>query len=217
MRIGCHCAAKIPVAQDDDQMIYIIAAICCYIVGSIPFSYILVKVLKGVDIRTVGSKNVGATNAGRILGFKGFLIAFLLDMLKAYLSLLVLGRYFHFSDEALLLMGIIIVLGHSFTIFLNFKGGKGVAAAVGVYLAISPVSLGIAFMVFLLVAAVGKMVSLSSIIGAIVLLISVWYFESSVLIKVFTAILVVFVIYKHKENIKRILNGTERKIGEKIG
>jgi len=151
------------------------------------------------------------------LGFKGFLAAFLLDMLKAYLPLLVLGRFFHFSDEALLLMGIIIVLGHSFTLFLNFKGGKGVAAAVGVYLAISPVSLGVAFVVFLLVAAIGKMVSLSSIVGAVVLLISVCYFESSFLIKVFTAILVAFVVYKHKENIKRILNGTERKIGEKIG
>lgn len=198
-------------------MIYIVVAICCYLLGSIPFSYILVKVIKGVDIRTLGSKNVGATNAGRILGFKGFLVAFLLDMLKGYIPILILGKLFQFSIELQLFFGIIVILGHTFTIFLNFKGGKGVATAVGVYLAVSPQSLGIAFIVFLLVVGIWKMVSLGSIIAALTLLVNIVYIENSMVVKVFTAILVFFVIYKHKDNIKRIVNGTEKKIGDKVG
>ncbi|MCA1932152.1 MAG: glycerol-3-phosphate 1-O-acyltransferase PlsY [Calditerrivibrio sp.] len=199
------------------MIVYIIAAICCYLLGSIPFSYILVKSIKGVDIRTLGSKNVGATNAGRILGFKGFLVAFLLDMLKGYIPILIFGKIFNFSIELQLLFGIIVILGHTFTIFLNFKGGKGVATAVGVYLAVSPQSLVIALIVFLVVVGIWRMVSLGSITAALTLLVNIVYSETSMVVKVFTAILVFFVIYKHKENIKRIVNGTEKKIGDKVG
>lgn len=196
---------------------YIIIAILIYLIGAIPFSYILVKLVKGVDIRTVGSKNVGATNAGRVLGFWGFLVAFLLDMSKSFVPLMVLKYVYNYSVELLLVFGILSILGHTFTIFLNFKGGKGVATAVGVYLAVSPISLGIAFLAFLIVAFVSRMVSLSSIIAAAVLLMSILYFEQSIVVKLCTFLVVVFVIYKHKDNIKRIINGTEKKIGEKVG
>ncbi|ADR19568.1 glycerol-3-phosphate 1-O-acyltransferase PlsY [Calditerrivibrio nitroreducens] len=195
----------------------IILVIIMYILGSVPFSYILVKLVKGVDIRTVGSRNVGATNAGRVLGFWGFLVAFLLDMSKSFVPLFILKHFCLYPPETLLILGMVAIFGHTFTIFLNFKGGKGVATAVGVYLAVSPISLGVAFVAFILVALLFRMVSLSSIIAAIVLLISVFYLESSTFLKIATLFVVVFVIYKHKDNIKRILNGTEKKIGEKIG
>ncbi|MGC8925752.1 MAG: glycerol-3-phosphate 1-O-acyltransferase PlsY [Calditerrivibrio sp.] len=195
----------------------IILAIFMYIIGSIPFSFILVKVVKDIDIRTVGSRNVGATNAGRVLGFWGFLVAFLLDMAKSFVPLFILKHFYLYPPETLLILGIVAILGHTFTIFLNFKGGKGVATAVGVYLAVCPISLGIAFVAFILVALIFRMVSLSSIIAAVVLLISVFYLENSTFLKIATFFVVVFVIYKHKDNIKRILNGTEKKIGEKIG
>jgi len=200
-----------------DMLKYIVIAVLMYVIGSIPFSYLLVKMVKGIDIRTVGSKNVGATNAGRVLGFWGFLVAFLLDMLKSFIPLMILKNHYEFSSELLLFFGIIAILGHTFTLFLNFKGGKGVAAAVGVYLAVSPISLGIAFVAFLAVAFLFRMVSLSSIIAALVLLFSILYLENSFWVKVCTFVVVIFVIYKHKDNIKRILNGTEKKIGEKVG
>lgn len=196
---------------------YTLIALSIYLIGAIPFSYILVKLVKGIDLRTVGSGNVGATNAGRVLGFWGFLVAFFLDMSKSFVPLMVLKYFLNFSVELILLFGILSILGHTFTIFLNFKGGKGVATAVGVYLAVSPISLGIAFLVFVVVALISRMVSLSSIVAAIVLLISILYLEQSVVVKICTFLVVSFVIYKHKDNIKRIINGTEKKIGEKIG
>lgn len=196
---------------------YTLIALSIYLIGAIPFSYILVKLVKGIDLRTVGSRNVGATNAGRVLGFWGFLVAFLLDMSKSFVPLMVLKYFLNFSVELILLFGILSILGHTFTIFLNFKGGKGVATAVGVYLAVSPISLGIAFLAFVVVALISRMVSLSSIVAAIVLLISILYLEQSVVVKICTFLVVGFVIYKHKDNIKRIINGTEKKIGEKIG
>ncbi len=144
-------------------------------------------------------------------------MAFLLDMSKSFVPLMVLKYVYNYSVELLLVFGILSILGHTFTIFLNFKGGKGVATAVGVYLAVSPISLGIAFLAFLIVAFVSRMVSLSSIIAAAVLLMSILYFEQSIVVKLCTFLVVVFVIYKHKDNIKRIINGTEKKIGEKVG
>jgi glycerol-3-phosphate acyltransferase PlsY len=193
----------------------LLIVVLCYLVGSIPFSYIIVKLVKGVDIRTVGSKNVGATNAGRVLGKWGFISSFLLDMSKSYIPIMILKNYY--STNYLLLFSFFMILGHTYTIFLKFKGGKGVATAVGVYLAISPKSLIIALTVFIIVAVLFKMVSLSSITAAIALFISVMFLESSVSLKIFTFVVVVFVIYKHKDNIRRILNKTERKIGERIG
>lgn len=193
----------------------LLIAILCYFLGAIPFSYIIVKLIKGVDIRTVGSKNVGATNAGRVLGKWGFVSSFLLDMSKSYIPLMILKNYY--STNYLLIFAFFIILGHTYTIFLKFKGGKGVATGVGIYLALSPKSLLIALIVFIIVAVLFKMVSLSSITAAVALFISVIFLESSISLKVFTFIVVAFVIYKHKDNIKRIINKTEKKIGERVG
>lgn len=197
-------------------MINIIIPILCYFIGAIPFSYIIVKLVKGIDLRTVGSGNVGATNAGRVLGKWGFISAFLLDMLKSFLPLFILKNFYNYSMNFLLICALTLILGHTYTIFLNFKGGKGVATGLGVFLALSPKSIIIGLIVFLVMVSIFRMVSLGSISAAIALLITVLFSDANVNFKVFTFIVATFVIYKHKDNIKRILNKTEKKIGEKV-
>lgn len=193
-----------------------IVPILCYFIGAIPFSYIIVKLIKGIDLRTVGSGNVGATNAGRVLGKWGFISAFLLDMLKSFLPLFILKNFYNYSMNFLLICALTLIIGHTYTIFLYFKGGKGVATGLGVFLALSPKSIIVALIVFLVMVSIYRMVSLGSISAAIALLITVFFSDGNVNFKVFTFIIATFVIYKHKDNIKRILNKTEKKIGEKV-
>ncbi|MGA1846919.1 glycerol-3-phosphate 1-O-acyltransferase PlsY [Deferribacter abyssi] len=189
--------------------------VIAYFLGAIPTAYLIVRIFKGVDIRTVGSGNVGATNAGRVLGFKGFLVVFFVDMLKGFFPVY-LAKNFFGDSIYLYLVAFAAIIGHIFTVFLNFKGGKGVATGVGVFIALTPLNVLYAFLVFVITVASFKMVSLGSIVSAIILTILVWINEQSIYLKVFTLILALFIIFKHRENIKRILSGTEKKIGEKI-
>lgn len=190
--------------------------IACYLIGSIPFAFVVVKLFKGIDIRTVGSGNVGATNVGRVIGKWGFIAVFLLDMLKGLLPLLIIGSYFPNELNLHILSAIALILGHTYTVFLSFKGGKGVATAVGIFAALAPINLLIAMVAFGLSVWGFRMVSLGSIIAALCLGLSIWFFESSIQLKLFTSIIVTFVIYKHRSNIKRIMDGTESKVGEKV-
>ncbi|MGE4497270.1 MAG: glycerol-3-phosphate 1-O-acyltransferase PlsY [Deferribacterales bacterium] len=183
--------------------------IICYLVGSVPTAYLLVKKLKGVDIRTVGSGNVGATNAARILGKWGFAAVFTADMLKGFIPVWVTGMLY---PDVVLIAAVLVVLGHTYTVFLNFKGGKGVATAVGVFLALAPVPLGVAAVAFGVVFYVGRMVSLSSITAAAVLAASVVLMDTTVSLKIFTVVIAAFVIYKHRTNISRIMKGEETKV-----
>ncbi len=187
-----------------------------YLIGSIPFSFILVKMIKNVDLRKVGSGNVGATNAGRVLGKWGFIAAFTLDMLKGFLPMFFITHYFPNAYLFMAKAAVALILGHTYTCFLNFKGGKGVATAVGIYLALSPLSVLFAAIAFGITVYISKIVSLGSIISSVVLAISVLILSPSNEIKILTVVLAIFVIYKHKSNIKRIINGTENKIGQKI-
>lgn len=194
----------------------ILILIFCYLIGSIPFAYVVVKLVKGIDIRQVGSGNVGATNVGRVIGKWGFISVFLLDMLKGLIPLLIINYYFPNDPLLLVLSATALILGHTYTIFLKFKGGKGVATAVGIFGALAPINLLIAAIAFGLAVLIFKMVSLGSILAAVILGISILFMDVSIHLKVFTIIIGVFVIFKHRENIKRIINGTESKIGEKV-
>ena len=185
-----------------------------YIIGSIPFAYIVVKAVKGIDIRTVGSGNAGATNVARVLGKWGFVSVLLLDMLKGFLPTFA-AHYFFGETNMVLFVVAAAVLGHTFTVFLSFKGGKGVATAAGAFFALVPVEMLIAVVVFLVVFTVTRMVSASSITAALALFAGVLFMESWVLLKVFTGIIVAFVIYKHRANISRILKGQENRFERK--
>jgi glycerol-3-phosphate acyltransferase PlsY len=203
-----------------------------YLVGSIPFG-LLVGKAKGVDVRTVGSKNIGATNVGRVLGARFFWIVFTLDLLKGALPCLAAGACISVRSqqrsEYLLWMavGLAAILGHMFSLFLGFKGGKGVATSFGIALGIWPfftLPALVAISAFLIVFKIWRYVSLASIVGAIAFPICYavlglalgWPIlaEQSPLL-VAAIILGVLIVIKHKGNIARLLAGTENKIAKR--
>lgn len=186
-----------------------------YLIGSIPFGYIIVKLFAHVDIRAVGSGNIGATNVGRVLGKWGFIVVFVLDFLKGYVPIKIIYIYYG-ESYLLLLIAFSIILGHMFTIFLKFKGGKGVATGLGIFAALDPFATILGVIVFGLVALVSKMVSLSSIIASISITIYLWIFNSWIPLNITVTIIVLFIIYRHKDNIRRICQGRENKIGTRV-
>ena len=188
--------------------------ILCYNLGSIPTAFILAKKLKGVDIRTVGSGNVGASNAGRVLGKFGFITVLIIDTLKGFIPAFLLLRWYGETDYALI-GGIAVILGHTFTIFLDFKGGKGVATGLGVFLALAPLSTLIAAIVFGILLLAFRMISVSSMGAAVTLAIANWYIYDWLNLKYFTLIVVILIINLHRSNITRIMDGTENKVGKK--
>ena len=195
---------------------YILLSVLAYFSGSIPSGVWIGKTFKGIDIRTVGSKNSGATNAYRNLGAGLGILTLLSDVLKGYLPLMI-ASYMEISDKYIVVIGLIAILGHTFSCFLNFKGGKGVATSLGVFLFLAPQAVGVAVLGFLIVVFATRYVSLSSMVASVILPIMVMLFpakagvDKSVLsgLSIFIG---AFVIYKHKANISRLLNGVESKI-----
>lgn len=191
------------------------ALIVPYVMGSIPSGYLLVKYLKGIDVRTVGSGNIGATNVQRVLGMKGFLWVLLLDALKGYIPLMVINMLFGAKYPGVVIIAAAsAVLGHTFTMFLNFKGGKGVATALGVFLALAPASVMMDLVVFSITLFFFRYISLGSILCAFLLPVFIFIFGEGGffnLVLLLAVALAAFVIYKHKANIKRLLDGTESK------
>lgn len=195
---------------------YILLSLLAYFFGSIPSGVWIGKTFKGIDIRTVGSKNSGATNAYRNLGAVYGIMTLVIDALKGYLPLLVASKM-GVSEKYIVVIGLIAILGHSFSCFLNFKGGKGVATSLGVFLFLAPKAIGIATLGFLIVVFFTRYVSLSSITAAIILPIMTMILPAKdgvdkLTLSILSVFIGVFVIYKHKTNITRLLNGTESKI-----
>jgi len=214
---------------------HVLIAFGAYLLGSIPTGFLVAKA-KGIDIRTMGSGNIGATNAMRVLGKPAGIAVLLMDALKGYAACAFLvsfifnglaphfsGLYQYFHDQPLeiqtryyVMAGIFAVLGHNYTCWLKFKGGKGIATTAGVYLALAPWSLGIAFVVFIVALLVTRYVSVGSITGAIALVASVWILPPhNIFLGVVTTALAALAIYKHKGNIQRLIAGTENRFGKK--
>jgi glycerol-3-phosphate acyltransferase PlsY len=191
------------------------ALVIPYFIGAIPTGYLIVKSRKNIDIRTVGSGNIGATNVKRVLGMKWFVIVLVLDALKGFVPVFLLGSVLWAKFPWVgVIAGIAAVLGHTFTIFLKFKGGKGVATALGVFLALSPAATTTAFIVFVVTVLFFRYISAGSVLAAILLPVFVLnYGEGGFLglVQITSIIVAAFVIYKHKDNIKRLLDGTENK------
>ena len=200
------------------MLIYITIIIISYLLGNISTSYIVAKRLAGVDIRTQGSGNAGSTNVLRTLGKKAGALTFIGDVLKGFLAVLIarLMAYGMNMDQSTCayLAVVAVVLGHNYPVFLGFKGGKGVATSLGSMLGMNPVIALTCLGFFIIIVAIAKYVSLGSILGIglspIIMLIN--HNTNGILVTLFLAISVAIT---HKENIKRLLNGTERKIGEK--
>ena len=195
---------------------YLITAIVAYFVGSIPTGYLLARA-KGVDIRAVGSGNIGATNVFRILGKGAGITVLLVDALKGYIpaKFLVFGVTLGTEEYHAMVAGLCAILGHNYTCWLRFKGGKGIATSAGVMVALVPAGLGIALATWLVVFAVSKYVSLASVAAAAALPVAVWLTGGSPRMIVLTAVISALAIYKHGGNIQRLMNGTEHRFGKK--
>jgi len=205
-------------------MKYLLPILLSYLAGSIPTSIWLARLWKGIDIRQHGSGNAGATNVYRVLGLVPALITAVVDMGKGWVAAYYFASIFEMPEQYQvwfgLACGLIAVVGHVYTIFAGFKGGKGVLTGAGVLAAFDPLALLVGVTVFGLTLALFKMVSLGSLAAAssttfFLLLSNI--FGRKVEMPVFFAclLLTLLLFYTHRQNIKRILTGTERKIGQK--
>ncbi|GAB7141015.1 glycerol-3-phosphate 1-O-acyltransferase PlsY [Deferribacterales bacterium RsTz2092] len=191
----------------------ILAAIVCYLAGAIPTAYLLVKWVKGIDVRGVGSGNVGATNAGRALGQWAFALVLVLDALKGFIPIYIVRVWLELPLDGVLVCATCTFLGHMYPVYLKFTGGKGVATGLGVFFALAPVQIGLAALVFIFVVAVTKMISAGSCIAAFVLGAAVTLSsEFSGVFTLFTWAVALVIVYRHRGNIKRIMDGNENKI-----
>ena len=208
---------------------YVIVAVIAYLIGSINFSIILSKKMAGFDIREKGSGNAGTTNMLRSVGKKAAVITLICDILKGVVSILIAvlaGKIIKNLDNALLvqLAGIFVIIGHTFPVFFKFKGGKGIATALGVLLMINW-QIGLICLIFALVLmALTKMVSVGSIAAAILFPILVAFIDQNYIVPtsnsnwsylVFSIIVALLVIFNHRANVQRILNGTENRLSFK--
>ena len=200
------------------MLTYLIIIVIAYLLGNISTSYIVAKRLAGVDIRTQGSGNAGSTNVLRTLGKKAGALTFVGDVLKGLIAVLIarlIAYSVHMDQSTCAYLAVVaVVLGHNYPVFLGFKGGKVVATSLGSMLGMNPLIALICLGFFIIIVAITKYVSLGSVLGIglspIIMLIN--HNTKGVLITLF---LTISVAITHKENIKRLLNGTERKIGEK--
>ena len=193
------------------DMSAILGCLLSYLIGSIPTGLILGKLLWGVDLREHGSHNIGATNAWRTLGKGPGIIIFLLDFLKGVIGV-ALGMYFAGTPLMMVLGGIMAIVGHSWSILLKFKGGKGVATGLGVIVMLMPSTALMVFLIWFVIVLITKYVLLGSIVAAACVPLFAWLFNQPCEYIAFSVLAAVFVIYRHKTNIGRLLNGTESKI-----
>jgi len=189
----------------------LIAVVVAYFLGAIPFGYVVAK-LQGVDITTKGSGNIGFTNVWRVLGIKSGAVVLACDLAKGYFAAM-LGFMWAMETGAIL-SGIACILGHTFSVFLRFKGGKGVACGAGVICYLSPMSFLVCAICLSSITAITKYMSLGSIITALICPFVMFFFGAPWQYVVGIGLCCVYVIYKHKGNIMRLMNGTENKIGK---
>ncbi len=188
-----------------------------YLLGSIPVGWIVARLFFHTDIRDKGSGNIGATNALRQFGTTVGLIVLLLDMSKGILAVLLAKSIYGSGALMVVICGLLAIMGHVFPIWLKFKGGKGVATAAGVFVALTPISLLIALLVFIVIVAITRYVSLGSIVAALSLLvvnvISIFrQAHKDYALLILVVLIVTMIIYKHKDNIARLIRGNENKI-----
>lgn len=206
------------------MLLYFIAGIIAYLLGSIPFGLILVRIFRKQDIREQGSGNIGATNVIRS-GSKGLgAVTFLLDAAKGFVAVLFAWQLAVHTHQTQLqaqnlaaTAGVCAILGHIYTVWLRFKGGKGVATGFGVFLGIAPLSALVALIAFILVFAISRYVSLASIVAAIVFPLAALLRHHEPLTPFMIAVVILLpllIITKHHANIRRLLAGTEYRFGK---
>ena len=201
-----------------------VMAIIAYLIGSVNFSVLLCKKMAGFDVREKGSGNAGTTNMLRSVGKKAAAITLVCDILKGIISILIamaIGKIFKGSNGALLVQvaGVAVIIGHTFPIFFKFKGGKGVATSLGV-LIMSNWQIGLICLVFaVILIALTQMVSVGSIAAAILYPVLTLFIPQNYIVPgnylIYSIVLAVIIVFNHRENVKRLLNGTENRISFK--
>ena len=205
-----------------ETLIYLATALGGYLLGSIPFGYLVAKA-RGIDIRSAGSGNIGATNALRVLGKPAGIFVLLMDALKGFAAVWLCWQILagmHVDKSTIqtdgIIAGIGAVLGHNYTCWLKFKGGKGIATTAGVYLALAPWAVLIGLVVFLLAVVVTRYVSVGSMAAAVALPVTIWVMSpNNLFLCIVSTLLGLLAIYKHKGNIQRLRAGTENRFGQK--
>lgn len=196
-------------------MKYILVFAVSYLLGSIPFGLLTTKLFAGVDVRKHGSGNIGMTNVLRTTGYFCALITLIGDMGKGVAAVL-LGSYFLGDATLTLISGIMAVVGHNWSLFLRFKGGKGIATIGGVLLAYQPLAAAILAVIWVAVLIFSRYISLASIVVAFCFPMILIILKTNALEVVLAIIVATFTIFKHRSNIERLRNGTEYRFGQKV-
>jgi len=214
-------------------LVYVLTAVAAYLLGSIPTGYLVARA-KGIDIRSVGSGNIGATNALRVLGKPAGILVFVVDALKGFLAVVLIVNWYpelcnlaprwfgpnghgdHLLRESLgIVAGVFAVLGHNYTCWLKFKGGKGIATSAGVLTALVPWALLIIFSIFIVLSVVTRFISVGSLAASFSLPFATWFTTRNWTLTAATGAMGVLAIYRHKANVQRLLTGTEPRFGQK--
>lgn len=196
-----------------DVLLKVMVLLGSYLIGSISFAYVISKKFYRIDIRDCGSGNAGATNVLRVLGIKPGLTVIAADFLKGLVAVY-MGGYIG-GDTWPLLCGVAVVVGHNWSVFLKFQGGKGIATSLGVITAVYPVGALVAVIFWIFIIMLTRYVSLGSILSAIVFTLIVVVTGDSPELTYFALILMFLAVYRHRSNIQRLLAGQESKIGQK--
>ena len=191
-------------------MTFFCLIILSYFFGAIPSGVWIGKIFKNIDVRDYGSKNSGATNSYRVLGAKLGVVVLIMDVLKGFIPLYIASN-FNLMYNDLVILGLVAILAHTFSCFISFKGGKGVATSLGVFLFLAPVITLILLVIFILVVYFTKYISLGSITAAFLLPIFTFFTHRDTYLFTLSVVIAIFVIYRHKTNISRLLSGTENK------
>ena len=203
--------------KDNVLFSFFIVVLASYFLGAIPFSFLIAKYFKGIDLRKIGSGNPGATNVYRSCGFKYAFFAFLFDALKGFIAVYLIPKiFFDVNSDYFVYSRIIafftVVAGHNWTVFLKFKGGKGVATSAGAIAAFSLKVFGVMFCLWWIFLLATGIVSVSSILTAVSFPVLLYFFGYEKEYIIFGVFLAAVTILRHKENIKRLLKGEEKRI-----
>lgn len=190
-----------------------LAVMLAYFVGSIPFAFLLSR-HRGIDLRQVGSGNVGASNVLRTIGVRSAVLAMCLDAIKGALAVLVAQRLAT-GPAAPVAAGLASIIGHIYPVWLRFRGGKGVATAAGAFAVLTPLALAVASLVFVLAVWVTRYISVGSITAAITLAVAASASEVPGVVSVGAAMAAIIIVQRHRDNLARLRAGTERRVGQR--
>jgi len=183
-----------------------------YLIGSIPFAYIITKTARGIDIRNFGSGNPGATNVFRVAGKTYGLITLMFDFLKGLITVSVTKLFYPDLISISIICGLLSIIGHNWPVWLKFRGGKGFATSLGVLLGLIPLVTLFGLITFVIIFILTKYVSLSSVLSSIVVIAMCWIKREQLILCLFVTLTGLMIIIRHRPNIVRLLKGTESKL-----